>query len=311
MNPVTCCPDVVQLQRHLEGSLPEAEQARLIEHLDACEFCRLTLEALAAGDGGLIGVAREVGQEGLVPTGPGIDTGRGRRTDPAANESPALDFLDPPDQPGHLGRLGPYQVMEVRGRGGMGVVLKAFEPALHRVVAIKVLAPQLAASATARQRFVREAQAAAAVRDDHVVAIHAVGEAKGLPYLVMEYVEGPSLQERLDGGKPLPLPEVLRIGAQVAAGLAAAHALGLVHRDVTPANILLDQSGRAKLTDFGLARAAADIRLTQSGVVAGTPQYMAPEQGRGEPVDPRADLFSLGSVLYAMCTGGPPFRGEG
>ena len=127
----------------------------------------------------------------------------------------------------------------------------------------------------------------------------------------MEYVPGRSLQDRLDQHGPLALPEVLRIGMQTAAGLAAAHAQGLVHRDVKPANILLENGvERVKLTDFGLARAAADAAMTQSGVVAGTPHYMAPEQARGEATDHRADLFSLGSTLYAMCTGHPPFRAE-
>jgi WD40 repeat protein len=191
------------------------------------------------------------------------------------------------------------------------VVLKAFDEKLHRVVAIKVMAPQLATSATARRRFVREARAAAAVRDEHVVGIHAVDEANGLPYLVMEYVAGVSLQQRLDRSGPLQLHEVLRIGMQAACGLAAAHAQGLVHRDIKPANILLENGvERVKLTDFGLARAAADASLSQNGMLAGTPEYMAPEQTRGEPLDHRADLFSLGSVLYAMCTGRPPFQAE-
>ena len=139
----------------------------------------------------------------------------------------------------------------------MGIVLRAFDEKLHRVVAIKVLAPQLATSATARKRFVREAQAAAAVSHEHVVTIHAVEEANGLPYLVMQYVAGMSLQERLDRDGPLELKEILRIGMQTAAGLAAAHAQGLVHRDIKPANILLENGvERVKITDFGLARAA-------------------------------------------------------
>jgi WD40 repeat protein/tRNA A-37 threonylcarbamoyl transferase component Bud32 len=229
-----------------------------------------------------------------------------------AREDPLLDFLAPSQKPGALGRLGHYEVLEVVGRGGMGVVLKAFDEKLHRVVAIKVLAPQLATSATARQRFVREAQAAAAVRNEHVVDIHAVEEANAMPYLVMEYVSGISLQERLDQTGPLALKEILRIGLQTAAGLAAAHGQGLVHRDIKPANILLENGvERVKITDFGLARAVDDASLTQSGVVAGTPQYMAPEQAGGEAVDHRADLFSLGSVLYALCTGRPPFRASG
>ena len=193
----------------------------------------------------------------------------------------------------------------------MGVVLKAFDPALNRNVAIKVLSATLATSGAARQRFLREARAAAAVVHTHVVAVFAVVESAGLPFLVMEYVPGRSLQDRLDKQGMLSLPEVLRIGMQTAAGLAAAHAQGLVHRDVKPANILLEDGvERVRLTDFGLARAAADAAMTRSGVVAGTPHYMAPEQARGEMTDPRADLFGLGSTLYAMCAGFPPFRAE-
>ncbi|HEY7423369.1 MAG TPA: serine/threonine-protein kinase, partial [Gemmataceae bacterium] len=194
-------------------------------------------------------------------------------------EDVALDFLSPSEKPGSLGRLGHYEVQEVIGRGGMGVVLQTFDEELHRVVAIKVMAQQLATSATARKRFKREAQAVAAVIHDHIVTIHAVEEANGLPYLVMQYVGVPSLQQRLDRDGPLELQEILRIGMQTASGLAAAHAQGLVHRDIKPANILLENGvERVKVTDFGLARAVADANLTQSGVLAGTPQYMSPEQ---------------------------------
>ena len=197
------------------------------------------------------------------------------------------------------------------GRGGFGVVLKAYDPALSRIVAIKVLASQLAASAAARSRFAREARAAAAVVHENVVAIHAVDSWNGLPYLVMPCIAGRSLQERVDRDGPLAVKEVLRIGMQTALGLAAAHDQGLVHRDVKPSNILLENGvERVKLSDFGLARAVDDASLTQSGVVAGTPQYMSPEQARGEAVDHRSDLFSLGSVLYFMCAGHPPFRAD-
>jgi hypothetical protein len=224
-------------------------------------------------------------------------------------EELTLSFLEPCDDPTRLGRLGPYEVTDVIGRGGFGVVFKAFDPSLGRFVAIKVLAPYLASNVAARQRFAREGRAAAAVSHQHVVAIHSVNECNGLPYLVMEYVAGISLQERLDKSGPLDLKEILRIGMQTAAGLAAAHAQGLVHRDIKPANILLEHGvERVKITDFGLARAADDASLTQSGVLAGTPQYMAPEQAMGKALDHRADLFSLGSVLHAMCTGRPPFR---
>jgi hypothetical protein len=220
-----------------------------------------------------------------------------------------IGFLSPSERPGSLGKLGHYEVQEVIGSGGMGIVLRAFDEKLHRMVAIKAMAAQLATNAPARKRFLREARAAAAVCHDHIVTIHAVEDAGELPYLVMQYVSGMSLQERIDRDGPLALHEILRIGMQTAAGLAAAHVQGLIHRDVKPANILLENGvERVKITDFGLARAAADASVSQSGSVAGTPQYMAPEQARGEALDGRADLFSLGSVLYAMCTGRAPFR---
>ena len=165
--------------------------------------------------------------------------------DLAAGEEINLSFLSPSEKPGVLGRLDHYDVLAVVGQGGMGLVLKALDDVLQRVVAVKVMAPQLAATASARKRFTREAQAAAAVRDEHVVDIHAVDEANGLPYLVMEYVNGRSLQERLDQSGPLELKEILRIGMQTAAGLAEAHAQGLVHRDIKPANILLENGVRA------------------------------------------------------------------
>jgi serine/threonine protein kinase len=240
---------------------------------------------------------------------------------PSTRPQTELDFLSPSEHPDALGRLGPYEVLDVIGRGGMGLVLKAFEPSLQRTVAIKVLAPHLAAAEMNRKRFIREARAAAAVRHEHVVTVHAVDESGPLPYLVMEYVHGISLQDLIDRDGPPALEEVLRIGVQTASGLAAAHARGLIHRDIKPANILLQTPeahglqpaglGNVKLTDFGLARAVDDVSLTQSGVVAGTPQYMAPEQARAETLDHRADLFSLGSVLYVLCTGKPPFGGDG
>ncbi|MGL5098171.1 MAG: serine/threonine-protein kinase, partial [Planctomycetia bacterium] len=219
----------------------------------------------------------------------------------AEDDDDPLDFLEPSTKPGSIGRLGHYEITEVLGRGGFGVVLKAFDEKLHRVVAVKALATRLAATSPARKRFLREARAAAAVKHENVVAIYAVEE-KPVPHLVMEYVAGQTLQQRLDQEGPLDLAEVLRIGRQVAESLAAAHDRGLVHRDVKPANILLENGleQKVKITDFGLARAADDASLTQSGVVAGTPLYMAPEQARGDAVDPRTDLFSLGSVLYTM-----------
>src|SRR5262245_25643193 len=229
----------------------------------------------------------------------------------AAQRGPALDFLETSTKPGALGRLGHYEVLEVIGQGGMGIVLRAFDEKLHRVVALKVLAPALAGNGSARQRFVREARAAAAVSHDNVIGIYAVEDDGPVPYIAMQFVAGRTLQQKLDRAGPLPLPVILRIGLQVAEGLAAAHRQGLIHRDVKPANILLENGvERVRITDFGLARAVDGATLTRSGVVAGTPAYMSPEQAAGEHVDPRSDLFSLGSVLYAMCAGHPPFEAD-
>ena len=208
--------------------------------------------------------------------------------------------------------LGRYDIERVIGSGGMGVVLKAHDSELNRPIAIKLLAPHLAHVGAARERFAREGRAAAAVVHEHVVAIYNVESDGPVPFLVMQYVPGRSLQARVDEDGPLGVEEILRIGMQAAAGLAAAHRQGLVHRDVKPSNILLEnQVERAVLTDFGLARAIDDASLTQTGILAGTPHYMSPEQATGGPIDHRSDLFSLGAVLYFMATGHPPFRAVG
>jgi serine/threonine-protein kinase len=223
----------------------------------------------------------------------------------------AVHFLEPATAADALGRLGDIDVLEVIGMGGMGVVLKGFQPELKRLVAVKVLAPHLAISGSARQRFAREAQAAAAILHPNVMPILTVHSAGKLPYLVMPFVACESLQQRIERSGPLELIDILRIGLQAASGLAAAHAQGLVHRDIKPANLLLEKGvERLMVTDFGLARAIDDASITRTGVIAGTPQYMSPEQARGEPIDARSDLFSLGSVLYTMAAGRPPFRAE-
>ena len=229
----------------------------------------------------------------------------------AWTETMAKSLLSAASHPEMLGRIGRYDVERLIGSGGMGVVFKAYDTELNRPVAVKLLAPYLAGNGAARKRFAREARAAAAVVDDHVVPIHNVETESEHPFLVMKYIAGGSLQQRLDREGPLEVCEVLRIGMQTAKGLAAAHAQGLIHRDVKPSNILLDEGvERALLTDFGLARAEDDACLTRSGFHPGTPHYMSPEQVRGDTIDGRSDLFGLGCVLYALCTGHPPFRAE-
>jgi serine/threonine protein kinase len=226
-------------------------------------------------------------------------------------ESMAKQLLSSPTHPEMLGRLGRYEVERLIGSGGMGVVFKAFDTELNRPVAIKLLAPYLASSGPARKRFAREARAAAAVVHPHVVPIHNVETERESPFIVMQFVSGESLQARIDRDGPLELCEILRIGMQVADGLSAAHQQGIVHRDIKPSNILLEEAvDRALISDFGLARAADDASLTRTGFHPGTPQYMSPEQVSGQGVDARSDLFSLGSTLYTMCTGRPPFRAE-
>lgn len=222
-----------------------------------------------------------------------------------------LELLGPTDDPHMLGRIGSYEIVGVIGRGGMGIVFKAFDATLNRFVAIKMLLPQLATSGAARKRFAREGQAAAAVVDDHVMPIYNVDQWQGTPYLVTQYSRGPTLQQRIQDQGLLEVKEILRVAMQTARGLSAAHAQGLVHRDVKPSNILLDGTvERAMLTDFGLARAVDDASITRTGIITGTPQYMSPEQARGGNVDARSDLFGLGCVMYVMCTGRTPFRAD-
>jgi serine/threonine protein kinase/formylglycine-generating enzyme required for sulfatase activity/Leucine-rich repeat (LRR) protein len=245
-----------------------------------------------------------------APNGDTQDLGVDPGATPADGEKGAddLQFLSPSTRPDSLGKLGHYEMLQVLGRGGFGIVFRAFDDILQRVVAVKVMAPLIASLSPARKRFLREARSSAAVRHENVVQIYEIGE-QPLPYLAMEFVPGETLQQRLDRCGPLDVPETLRIGRQIAEGLAAAHACDLIHRDIKPGNILLEGgSHKAKITDFGLARAADDASISQSGVVAGTPMFMAPEQALGHKIDQRADLFSLGSVLYQMASGRPPFR---
>ncbi len=220
--------------------------------------------------------------------------------------------LAAPQRPDELGRLGPYRVIKVLGAGGMGAVFEAEDASLQRPVALKVMLPAFAATRSARERFLREARAAAALKHDHIVTIYQVGEDRGVPFLAMELLAGESLESRLRREGRLPPREAVRVGREIADALAAAHERGVVHRDVKPANVWVEAgSRRVKLLDFGLARSNRDAHLTQSGAILGTPGYMSPEQASGNPADARGDLFSLGVVLYRLLTGQLPFGGRG
>jgi hypothetical protein len=308
------CPRPDELRRLISDRLSPDSLQSLEAHLDTCGGCRQHIDRLA--DVRCVVPERLPPGHGLTPESPALRRAIERlqaHPDPTAG-GPRLPFLHPTDRPGFLGRLGAYDIRREIGRGGMGVVFEGFDPELDRTVAVKVLSPLSATTDEARARFLREARAAAALEHEHVVTVHAVDHVDGMPLLVMQYVAGESLADRLDREGRLPFAEVVRIGAQVARGLAAAHAGRLVHRDIKPANILLEAgTGRAKIVDFGLAKAAGDGSLTVAGTVAGTPEFMSPEQAAGGPgeavVDARSDLFSLGVVLHAACGGGSPFRG--
>ena len=287
-----------------------------------------------------MGAASDLGSHSAVfdrgfcrpPTDGASPTDHGGDTKPSL-APPAYDFPIPPQSPDELGRLGPYRALRLLGRGGMGQVFEAEDTRLQRPVALKVLHPAQAGDDHARERFLRECRAASAIHHENVVMVHDIGEEQGTPYLVMELLHGYSLEWWIQANPNPTLHDIICLGKQIVAGLAAAHSCNVIHRDVKPANVFLLQAqpdsqargegskssepssvephssiGRVKLLDFGLAR-ANDAVTTQVGVILGTPAYMSPEQARGAAVDARADLFSLGCILYRLCTGAAPFAG--
>lgn len=296
----------------------EAEN-QLLEHVEECSHCQQRLYELAGNENNWQEAAMALKAQAENEMGSfstNIDPD-GRLDEPRLDgevewtDEAAAKILEPPAHPEILGRLGRYQIERLIGSGGMGIVFKAFDTELNRTVAIKMLSPYLANSKSARQRFARESRSAAGVIDDHVVPIYNVDPANKPPYLVMQYIAGGSLQEKLDRDGPLEVAEIVRIGLQTSKGLVAAHAQGLIHRDVKPSNVLLDEGvERALLTDFGLARVENEPCLTRTGFQPGTPHYMSPEQVQGKDIDARSDLFGLGCLLYALCTGHSPFRAE-
>jgi len=216
-------------------------------------------------------------------------------------------------------RLGPYEILERLGAGGMGEVYKARDLELGRTVAVKVLADGRSAEAGQLRRFEQEARAASALNHPNIVTIHEIGRHESLPYIVMEYVEGETLRSLLSGGALAP-DRLLRYATQLAEGLARAHRAGIVHRDLKPENVVISEDDYVKILDFGLAKLMSEpdpgsavetrSRATKPGTLLGTVGYMSPEQAKGQPADFRSDQFALGAVLYEMASGAPAFRAE-
>ncbi|MGD8966549.1 MAG: serine/threonine-protein kinase, partial [Anaerolineae bacterium] len=206
-------------------------------------------------------------------------------------------------------RLGQYQIVQQIGRGGMAVVYKAYQPALERHVAIKVLPRELTFDQAFVERFQREARAAARLNHPHIVTVHDVGQADGAHFIVMELVDGPSLTDLLRQRGALSPEQAAQVVSQTASALDYAHQYGFIHRDIKPGNILLAADGTAKLTDFGIVKPSEGTRLTQTGTLLGTPAYMSPEQARGTAIGPGTDIYSLGVVTYEMLSGRVPFSG--
>jgi serine/threonine-protein kinase len=321
-------PELSSFQALIAEELSQQEVQRIESHLDECLECQQQLERATAedqewsktqthlSDSNLLRpddwmINQQTVAIGPLPGTDDVEVEMERVESPADMSQYDRMALDPPTHPEMLGRIDEYEVEKVIGRGGCGVVYKAFDRELNRPVAIKVLAPHLASSGIARQRFAREARAAAAVVHPNVVPIHGVNSEPKRPYIVMTLVNGRSLDAHVREQGQLEVKDIVRIAQQIASGLAAAHRQGLIHRDIKPANILMEQDiSRVMITDFGLARAANEAAITQTGWLAGTPHYMSPEQASGDEIDQRSDLFSLGSLIYFMATGREPFHAE-
>ena len=307
------CPAEQVLLGFVAGRLDASTYRQVHDHLGACESCSERVEwvksHLLKEDkdelGGGSSATKSLSPDLLAEL-------KDKHGKPLDEESFDTSLLVPSPNKKAIGRLGKYDIYGVVGQGGMGVVFKAFDEQLRRTVAIKVMNRQLASSATARRRFIREARAAAGINHENVVTVYAVEEHGTCPFLVMEYIGGGSLRQHIRKHRRLEPLEVIRLSKEIAAGLAAAHAQGVIHRDIKPSNIMLEEGAvRVKISDFGLARAAIDnVDLTSRGAAVGTAAYMSPEQVSGDKLDLRSDLFSLGCVMYAMVAGHSPFRGR-
>lgn len=330
----TACPSSHMLSAFVIGRTTESEAVAIETHLNTCPDClnsldqssedplvaavKVCLPAIKDGveslNSDLSGIERPLidreRETQVLPT-PSNDVETSPSVAGFGDTVEHYRFLTPPEDGRGIGRLGPYRILEQIGSGGMGAVFRAEDPQLQRPLALKVMRAHSLTSPGAHERFLIEARAVAKLKHDNVVTIYQVGEDRGVAFIAMELLEGESLESLLTRERRLTIAKACQIGKEAALALSAAHSAGLVHRDIKPANLWLESiTNRIKVLDFGLARAAESAsHLTTSGAILGTPAYMAPEQARGEPVDARTDLFSLGVVLYRAITGQNPFRG--
>jgi serine/threonine protein kinase len=290
-----------RLMELLERWAEEADAGRLLSASDLCRDC-VDLLPEAQRQIAMLGQFHLLARPEMATA----VAGEAQRQTKDSEPTLATSGVALPDTGARFGR---YEILAELGKGGMGIVYEARDTQLGRDVALKVMSPEVAARPNTSERFLREARALAAVRHDHVVEIYDYGERDGMPFVTMPLLSGETLETRLAQHSPLPPAEVVRIGTELAEGLAAVHDKGLIHRDLKPSNVWLEApSSRVKLLDFGLARdPQADDGVTNFGSVAGTPAYMSPEQVNGMNLDARTDLFSLGSVLYKAATGRPAF----
>jgi serine/threonine protein kinase/Leucine-rich repeat (LRR) protein len=356
------CPWRDELHQMVLGKVRGSRAQTIAQHVDTCATCLDALRQWIVSDDILEAVQASRAANGdptktmYLPIGrirDALSTWLVTRDDTRADHdvlpSSLADFktvLSPPQSADEIGRISDFRVLSLLGIGGMGAVFEAEDTQLKRRVALKVLHPAIAAKPGSNERFLREARSAAALKHERIVTIHQVGSQRETPFLVLELLQGETLEDRLVRSGRLSVPEIVRIGREIAEGLAAAHAEGLLHRDIKPTNIWLEgpqprnwvktaarddgdsglvappgesknplqaesAAGRVKILDFGLAKLwTADPETSHAGMVIGTPRYMAPEQIAGGAVDPRTDLFSLGCVLYRMATGRAPFGGS-
>ena len=325
--------DCIALNRYLESELSSDEQDRLETHLNDCVMCLQKLEQLAADNvfwteslhalktnlpsslsyrptadlsfEAMSSLAASSHCTSTLRSAAGFDTDR-----IMVGQARMLErWLDPTERPDSLGRIGKYEVLGIAGHGGMGLVLKAFDTELERIVGLKTMTQHVSADANARSRLAREARAVASLRHPNVISIFGLETWRDVPFIVMPFVSGGTLQQ-FACNRMLNTTEVIQTALQIASALSALHAFGIIHRDLKPSNILLqDELDHLLLSDFGLATHNGEKSITQTDAMAGTPFFMSPEQAMGKAIDSRSDLFSFGSVLFWLCTGEYPFKG--